>query len=141
MQDKQRQKGAQSGNTNAVTSGIYRSYRQLDHRTKEAKVIRHAELTLGRALGNASPQESIIVHQIAVGLLRLSILERMMTKDAEGFDRDDLYLKWSRDVRDGLKVLGMSERDAPVEDLKSYLAAREAEGKVGKVVGQTEGDH
>src|SRR5262245_1696030 len=118
---------AQRNNTNAVTHGLHRNFNKLDKRTREARAIRHAELVIGHALGNLSPQESVIVHQIAVGMLRLGILEQLMTSDPGNFDRDELYLKWSRDVRDGLRAIGLSERSQPVESLQDYLRARSAD--------------
>ena len=50
----------------------------------------------------------------------------MMIADATSFDRDDLYLKYNREVREGLRAIGLSERSTPVQSLQAYLEKRAA---------------
>ena len=131
-----RKHGAQPKNANAVSHGLFRNFTHIDRRTAEAKAIDRAELSLVSALGSVTPQESAICRQITIGLWRLSILEKLMAAEYETvkevgvvqestFKWDELYLRWGREVREGLRAIGLEERRPEVQGLRAYLAEKE----------------
>ena len=112
------------GNDNAVRHGGYRQLRQLDGRSREAKIIREIQAALVDALGgDPSPQRILILQRASVKALRCAAMEHAIL--SRGGDVPDSlqndYLRWSRELRSDLLALGLDRRSAEVGDLKAYL--------------------
>jgi hypothetical protein len=122
-----RKHGAQARNSNALSHGLFRNFSNLDRRLAESKAIDRAEQMLCAAIGKVSPQESVICRQIVIGCYRLSTLERLLLGDQDGFRWDHLYMRWAREVREGLKAIGLDEREPPMPSLQEYLRQQSSE--------------
>ena len=112
------------GNDNAVKHGGYRQLRQLDGRSREAKILREIQAALVEALGgNPSPQEFLILKGACVKALRCSAMEHeILSRDGDVPDSlQHDYLRWSRELRSDLLALGLDRRSGQVGDLTSYL--------------------
>ncbi len=112
------------GNDNAVRHGGYRQLRQLDGRSREAKIIREIQAALVDALGgDPSPQQILIIQRACVKALRCAAMEHeILSRDGDVPDSlQHDYLRWSRELRSDLLALGLDRRSAEVADLKSYL--------------------
>jgi len=116
-----------AGNDRRVKHGGYRQVALIDWRTREARFLREIESGLVSDLGGSpSTGQLLIVKRAAVKSLRCAFIEHeLLTKNGEvppALQRD--YLRWARELREDLKVLGLERRAKPVQDLSTYLAEK-----------------
>ena len=111
-------------NSNAVKHGGYMQLFAPDQRTVEAKILNQIEAELVSAIGgDPSPQEVLILKRTTVKALRCAAMERMIVsckgEISERLQKD--YLRWARELREDLKVLGLERRQSQVVDLHTYI--------------------
>ena len=84
--------------------------------------MRWVERELVSALGDPSPQETLILKRAAMKAYRCWRLEEeILEKDGEISETlEQHYLRWSRELREDLKVLGLQRRAKPVQDLDAH---------------------
>lgn len=120
---KRNKKGAPKGNKHALRHGAYMR-RQQDGRTWQGKLQRHIEATLATALGgDPTPQQALIIQRLAVKAIRCVCLEReILSESGEvSIETEKRYLRWCRELRSDLGVLGLERRTKNVVNLKEYL--------------------
>ena len=114
-------------NLNALKHGAYGSLnrRRLDGRTRVAKALDCVEAELISALGNTSPQELILIQSIATKYIRCLLLRsRILGSENPKPDWEKQYLRWSRDMREDLKAIGLARRERQIAtDLDAYIEA------------------
>lgn len=117
--------GAPINNKNAVRHGAY--IKRYDRRTVVGRQAAQIEAALTTALGdNPSPQEILIIQRVAVKSVRCAIIEReLFSQDSVSPELERNYLRWSRELRADLKLLGL-KRIEKVLNLDTYV-----EGKYG----------
>ena len=117
-----KKRGAQQGNLNALKHGAYSPI--VDPRTKEARLVRWIEDTLVQALGDPSPQELLLAKRAAVKAFRCAAIESEILSKSGAIPAtlEQNYLRWSRELREDLKTLGLERRAKPVQDLSTYLS-------------------
>ena len=118
------QPGAQPGNGNSMIHGIFTemSHRNLDQRSKMARIIRHVEAELVSALGGEpSPQEMLLVGRVAFKMIRCVLYEAEFLRTGGELKGDNYYIAWSNSLRLDLQTLGLTRRAKAVQDLQSYL--------------------
>ncbi len=122
VQEKNRRPGAQTGNLNAVRHGAYS--RRFGANSKQGRIVRWVEQELVSALGDPSPQETLILKRAAMKAYRCWLLEeQILDKDGEVSETlERHYLRWSRELREDLKTLGLERRAKSVQDLDAYLS-------------------
>ncbi len=106
-----------------VKHGAYREPRKLDGRSREVRFVAEVESALATALGgDPSVQERLLIRRAAVKSMRLALMESELLKRgsdvSETLGRD--YLRWSRELREDLRLLGLERRAKPVIDLEEY---------------------
>jgi hypothetical protein len=120
-----------AGNLNAMSHGLYidldSTILRQDARRTLPRLLRQAQAAFCRALGGTpSPQQFLLINRIVFIVYRVVILEGLMATDRT-FERDDLYLRYSRELRENLKAIGLSERQGDVIDLQTYLRQKATE--------------
>ena len=120
-------KGGQWNNKLAVKHGAY--IKKWDGRTREAKAIHQIQAELVTALGDVTPQETLIIQRASVKALRCALVEaQILQKNGDAPERlKDEYLRWSRELRRDLVVLGLERRAKPVQGLQAYLQESQKE--------------
>ena len=115
--------GAPRGNRHALQHGAYRR-RYQDGRTWQGKLQRHIESVLSAALGgDPTPQQVLLIQRLAVKALRCTCLEaEILSKSEVSEETEKRYLRWSRELRNDLVLLGLQRRTKRVGDLEDYLA-------------------
>jgi hypothetical protein len=129
LKRERRRKGGQPGNVNSVTHGLYldATIRRQDGRKTIPKALKQAQAELARAIGGApSPQELVLINRTVFCLYRVVVLEGLLGNDRT-FSRDDLYLRYTRELRENLRAIGLQERQTQVINLREYLATSAAE--------------
>ncbi len=106
-----------------VKHGAYRELGKLDRRSREVRFVTEVESALAAALGgDPSVQERLLLRRVAVKSMRLAFMESELLKRSnevsETLSQD--YLRWSRELRQDLKLLGLKRRAKPVIDLEEY---------------------
>ncbi|MDA2933441.1 hypothetical protein MYX82_03765 [Acidobacteria bacterium AH-259-D05] len=122
-----RKVGGQRGNVNALRHGGYSQRFTPD--TPQGKLVRWIEGTLTTAIADPTPQEALILRRASVKAYRIDCMEREMLKGngvSESLEKN--YLRWCRELREDLKLLGLKRRAKPVQELTEYL--RENYGEV-----------
>ena len=117
-------KGGQLKNRNARTHGAY--VQKWDRRTREARVMEQTQAGLISDLGgpeNISVQQLLLIQRASVKDLKCRLIERAMLKsNGETGERlEQHYLRWARELRAVLVVLGLERRARPVQGLQDYL--------------------
>ena len=114
-------------NLNALQHGGYSllSRSKLDGRTRVAKALDSVEAELISALGDTSPQELILIQSIATKYIRCLLLRsRILGSENPKPDWEKQYLRWSRDMREDLKAIGLQRREKQIAtDLSEYIEA------------------
>ena len=96
--------------------------RIFDGRTREARAIQQIESELTAALGNdLSPMEALIVQRVAVKALRCRLAEAVIVVGDASPSLENDYLKWARELRSDLQVIGFRRRAKPVQSLEAYV--------------------
>lgn len=124
-----KKRGGQPGNHNAVKHSAYVA--RHDGRTIPGRAQRQIEATLVSALGGTeavSPQEILIIQRVAVKAIRCALIENQILAHNGELPESlsQLYLAWSRSLREDLKALGLSRRAKPVPDIREYLNSKYA---------------
>ena len=105
-----------------VKHGAYREPRKLDGRSREVRFVAKVESALATALGgDPSVQERLLLRSVAVKSMRLALMESELLRRSEvpeTLGRD--YLRWSRELREDLRLLGLERRAKPVIDLEKF---------------------
>lgn len=115
-----RRPGAQPGNRNGMRHGAY--LQKLDRRARLGKAQAEVEAALVGALGDPSPQETLLLQRIAMKAVRCWILEgELLGKKHIGPTAEAHYLRWARELREDLKTVGFKRRPKPVEQLEAYV--------------------
>ncbi len=92
------------------------------------KMQRDIEAEVAAALGGApSPQQLLIIQRVAVKAIRCACLEQEILRKVDqkrsvSADTDQRYLRYSRELRADLKLLGLSQQQQPVVNLQEYLS-------------------
>ncbi len=115
--------GAPRGNRHALQHSAYRR-RYPDGRTWQGKLQRHIEAALSTALGgNPTPQQILIIQRLAVKALRCTCLESLILSESlVSEETEKRYLRWSRELRNDLVVLGLQRQTNRLENLTDYLS-------------------
>ncbi len=104
-----------------VKHGGYRQLGRLDWRSREARFVAEVEAELATALGGEpTVQECLLVRRAAVK--SISELLKSDSDVREALAKD--YLRWSRELREDLKILGLQRRAKLVQDLDAYLSEK-----------------
>ena len=103
--------------------GAYRELKKLDGRSREVRFVAEVESALATALGgDPSVQERLLLRRVAVKSMRLALMESELLKGSsdvsETLARD--YLRWSREIREDLRLLGLKRRAKPLINLEEY---------------------
>ncbi|MDA2934045.1 hypothetical protein MYX82_06850 [Acidobacteria bacterium AH-259-D05] len=118
-----RKTGAQPNNTNSLRHGAYSKRFTPD--TPQGKLVRWIETTLTTAIPDPTPQETLILKRASMKAYRIDCMEREMLKGngvPESLEKN--YLRWCRELREDLKLLGLSRRARDVTPLKAYLEGK-----------------
>lgn len=111
------------GNVNSMVSGVYAdlSRRNVDQRSKLAKILRGIEGELVSAIGgDPSPQQKILIDRAVYKIARCTMFEAAhLTGQGEG--ADEHYLAWSNSLRLDLQALGLKRVPKAVQSLAEYL--------------------
>ena len=86
------------------------------------------ESTLTTAIPDPSPQEVLILKRASVKAYRCDAIERQMLRnngDGVPESLEKSYLRWCRELREDLKLLGLKRRPKPVETLAEILKEEE----------------
>ncbi len=119
-----RKPGGQPKNGNAIRHGAYRSLTKMDGRTKEAQALQQVEAELVSAVGgDPSPQEILIIKRASVKALRCALMEVVLMRDRNpSHELEQNYIRWSRDLREDLKAIGLRRRERKIAaDLNEYI--------------------
>ena len=121
MAKPKRKPGAQPGNTNAMQHGGYSSRFTPD--SPQGRLVRWIESTLATAIPDPSPQELLILKRASVKAYRCDAIEREILRRGGDVPEtlDANYLRWSRELREDLKTLGLHRRSKSAQDLQTYL--------------------
>ena len=73
--------------------------------------------------GDPSPQQVLILQRCSVKALRCAIAEReILKRDGDVSENvEKHYLRWARELREDLRLLGLERRARDSTDLKTYL--------------------
>ena len=94
------------------------------------KMQRDIEAEVAAALGGApSPQQLLIIQRLAVKAIRCACLEREILREVDqkrtvSAETDQCYLRYSRELRADLNLLGLSRQQKPVVNLQEYLSKK-----------------
>jgi len=115
-------------NLNALQHGAYGSLNRsgLDGRTRVAKALDCVESELTSALGNdPSPQEIMLIKSVATKFIRCLLLRgQILGDETPKPDWEKQYIRWSRDLREDLKSVGLQRREKQIAaDLDTYIEA------------------
>ena len=118
-----RKPGGQPKNENAIRHGAYQSLAKLDGRTREAQALRQVEAELVSAIGgDPSPQQILIIKRACVKALRCALMEAVLISDRNpSHELEQNYLRFSRDLREDLRTLGLQKQAKEVIDLEDYV--------------------
>ncbi len=110
-----------------VKHGGYRPLGRLDWRSREARFVGEVEAELITTLGGEpTVQECLLIRRAAVKSMRLALMESKLLKSdsdvPEALGKN--YLRWSRELREDLKILGLQRRAKPIQDLDAYLSEK-----------------
>ncbi len=133
---KRRSGGAQAGNVNASTHGIFslvsamKGNRLLDARTSEARAIAGTMQALASARGerswdDLSPQLQILSRMISFKSLICASVERLMIEHdgTVGSELEERYLKWANSLRGDLVIFGLEKVPREIgQDLEAIRA-------------------
>ena len=118
MTKRKKQAGGQPGNSNALTHGGYSERFTPD--SPAGRLVQWIESTLTTAIPNPSPQETLILKRASVKAYRCDAIEReMLRNNGDGVPEslEKSYLRWCRELREDLKLLGMERRAKDMGDL------------------------
>jgi hypothetical protein len=112
-------RGAQPGNSNGIRHGLFSQFDKLSSRTAPSRAIAAYESELLKSLGTElTTQERLLVRRAAVACFRLAILDQRLIGCPMEFDTlEEWRLRWSRELRDTLKILGLKQPPKPVETI------------------------
>jgi len=127
MTRKTGRKGAQLKNRLAVKHGAY--VQKWDGRTREARILERTQAGLISDLGgaeNISVQQLLLIQRCSMKDLKCGLIEAEMLKsNGETGERlEQHYLRWSRELRSDLVVLGLERKARPVQGLQQYLEGK-----------------
>ena len=113
---------------NVLQHGAYSTLnrRKLDGRSRAAKALRCIEAELTSSLGNdPSPQEIMIIKSVATKFVRCLLLSsQILGNEDPKPDWQKQYLRWSRELREDLKAIGLQRRERQIAaDLDTYIEA------------------
>jgi hypothetical protein len=117
-------RGGQPANRNALKHGGY--LQRVDGRTRMGKAQRQVEGALVMALGgDPSPQQVLILQRTAVKAIKCWVLEKqLLTRKRSAPTLENHYLRWSRELREDLKCLGLERRAKDAVDIKTWIQTR-----------------
>ena len=118
MTKPKRKVGGQKGNTNALRHGGY-SHRFTPD-SPGGRLVQWIESTLTTAIPDPSPQEALILKRASVKAYRCDAIEREMLRgngDGVPESLEKNYLRWCRELREDLKLLGMERRARDITTL------------------------
>ena len=74
-------------------------------------------------------QQLLIIQRVAVKAIRCACLEQEILRKVDqkrsvSADTDQRYLRYSRELRADLKLLGLSQQQQPVVNLQEYLSQK-----------------
>jgi len=116
-----RKPGGQPGNTNAMKHGGF-SKRFLPD-SPQGHMVRYIEAQLSVSFPDPSSQQILILKRAAVKAFRCDRLEREILR-CDGDVPESLqlfYLRWAKDLRADLKILGLERRAKNITDLALEL--------------------
>lgn len=116
-----RKSGGQLGNTNAMKHGAF-SKRFLPD-SPQGHMVRYIEAQLSVSFPDPTPQQILILKRAAVKAFRCDRLEREILRlGAEASESlQAFYLRWAKELRADLKILGLERRTKNVTDLALEL--------------------
>ncbi len=96
---------------------------QLDGRSRFAKAVKALRNDLLQDLGGSpSTQERLILDRAIYKTIRLSSFEAASMNDQASEKESREYLAMANSLRLDLQSLGLARREAPEEDLKTYIS-------------------
>ena len=96
----------------------------MDGRTKEAQALRQVEAELVTSIGgDPSAQEILIIKRACIKALRCALMEAVLMRDRNpSQELEQNYIRWSRDLREDLKAIGLQRRERQIAtDLDTYI--------------------
>jgi len=116
--------GGQKGNCNALRHGGYSKRFKPD--SPAGRLVHWIEATLSTSIPDPSPQEVLILKRASVKAYRCDAIERQILR-FNGAVPESLemnYLRWCRELREDLKLLGLERRARNVTNLQEYLEGK-----------------
>ena len=115
--------GARKANQNHRIHGGYSKL--TDGRRRDVKMMRQVQAALATALGDdLSPQQVLLVQNTSVLAIRVKLMGseilRLNGDVPERLSQD--YLRYSRELRSNLQVLGLERKQRDVGTLETYIA-------------------